>query len=261
MKKLLLLSAFILFSGSWATAQSSQEPPSGMSEIQAYSIFYENFQNESYDRALQFGRWIWQGMPETIEGYSDFDLKRNLRRLITIYSNLGANAADPATAEAYADTALTIFDKVSEKYGDELDAYDWAVRKGRFYESNSDNIEGASGKAVEEYMKAVKLKHEEFTKMADGYYVQSIVRNLISQENKEEALAFIEEAEPHASEKLQDFFGNARNKLFDSPDERIAFLESEVEKDPENEELLTQLQDLYEQQDMTSKLSEVSKKL
>ena len=70
MKKLLLLSAFILFSSSWTMAQSSHEPPSGMSEIQAYSIFYENYKSESYESSLQFGRWIWKGMPETIKGYS-----------------------------------------------------------------------------------------------------------------------------------------------------------------------------------------------
>ncbi|SMO81840.1 tetratricopeptide repeat protein [Fodinibius sediminis] len=261
MKKLLLLSAFILFSSSWATAQSTQEPPSGMSEIQAYSIFYENYKNESYEGALQFGRWIWKGMPETIEGYPKFDLKRNLRRLITIYSKLGENATDPAVAEAYADTALTIFDKVSEKYGSDLDAYQWSVRKGRFYETHADNIEDASAKAAAEYKKAFEQKPEEFTKMGDGYYVQSMLQNLIAQDKKDEALAIIEKAEPHAPEKLQNYFSNARNKLFDSPDERIAFLEGELADDPENEELLKQLQDIYESQDMVAKLTEINKKL
>lgn len=261
MKKLLLLSAFILFSGSWASAQSSQEPPSGMSEIQAYSIFYENFKNESYEESLQFGRWIWKGMPETIEGYPKFDLERNLRRLITAYSALGENAEDPSLAEAYSDTVMMIFDKVSEHFGDDLDTYAWAVRKGRFYESHSSYIDDAGAKAAAEYSKAFDLKPEEFTKMGDGYYVQIMLRNLISEGQKEEALAIIEEAEPYAPEKLKDYISNARNKLFDSPEERIAFLEGELEDDPESEELLKQLQDIYEQEDMVAKLNEVNKKL
>lgn len=261
MKKLLLLSAFILFSSSWTMAQSSQEPPSGMSEIQAYSIFYENYKNESYEEALQFGRWILKGMPETIEGYPKFDLKMNLKRLITIYSNLGQNAEDPSLAEAYTDTTLTIFDKVNEKYSGDLDAYEWAVRKGRFYESHADYIDDAGAKAAAEYKKAFDLKPEEFAKMGDGYYVQSMLRGLISQDKKDEALAIIEEAEPYAPEKLKDYFSNARNKLFDNPEERIAFLEGELKDDPKNEELLNQLQDLYEQQNMISKLNEVNKKL
>lgn len=261
MKKLLLLSAFILFSSSWATAQSSHEPPSGMSEIQAYSIFYENFKNESYEGALQFGRWIWKGMPETIEGYSKFDLKMNLRRLIKVYSSLSENAADPSLAEAYADTALAIYDKVSEKYGDDLNTYDWALLKGRFYESHSDYIDDAPSKAAVEYKKAFDEKPEEFTEMGDGYYVQSMLRNMISKGQKDEALAIIDEAEPYAPEKLKDYFSSARNKLFDSPEERIAFLEGELEDDPENEELLNQLQDIYERQGMTFKLNEINKKL
>ncbi|WP_372634573.1 tetratricopeptide repeat protein [Fodinibius sp.] len=261
MKKLLLLTAFIFFSSSWTMAQSSQEPPSGMSEIQAYSIFYENYKNESYEEALQFGRWIWKGMPETIEGYPKFDLKRNLRRLITVYSNLGENIEDPSLAEAYTDTALTIFDKVYETYGDDLDAYEWAVRRGRFYESHSDRIEDAATKAAAEYKKAFDLKPEEFTKMGDGYYVQSMLRDLISQDKKEEALAIIDEAEPYAPEKLNEYFSKARNKLFDTPEERITFLKGELEDDPENEELLTQLQDIYEREDMVSELNAISKKL
>lgn len=261
MKKLLLLSAFILFSSSWTMAQSSQEPPSGMSEIQAYSIFYENYKNDSYGEALQFGRWIWKAMPESIEDYPKFDLKKNLRRLITVYSELSGSTEDPSLAEAYADTALTIFDNISEKYGDELNTYDWAVRKGRFYESNSDHIDDASSKAAAEYKKAFDEKPEEFTNMNDGYYVQSMLRNLISQEKKDEALAIIEEAEPYAPEKLEEYFNSARNELFDSPDERIAFLEGELEDDPENEELLNQLQNIYEDEDMVSELNEVNKKL
>lgn len=261
MKKLLLLSALVLFGSSGVMAQSSPTPPSGMSEIQAYSIFYENYKNESYEGALQFGRWIWKGMPETIKGYSKFDLRTNLDRFVNIYGALSKKAQDPALAEAYADTALMIFDKIEQKYGDSLNKFEFAIDKGRFYQSHSNAIANAPEKAAEQYMKAFELQPEKFTKMADGYYVQALVQSLMSEDKKDKALAIIDKAEPYASSKLKDYFSSARNKLFDSPEERIAFLESELKKDPKNVKVLNQLQNIYEQQDMTQKLNEVSKKL
>lgn len=261
MKKLLLLSAFILFSSSWTMAQSSHEPPSGMSEIQAYSIFYENYKSESYESSLQFGRWIWKGMPETIKGYSKFDLKKNLRRLIKVYGKLGENAQDPSVGEAYTDTALTIFDKVYEKYGDDLDTYSWSLRKGRFYQSHSKYIDDASKKAAAEYEKAFNIDAEKFAKMSDGYYVKAMLQSLVSADKKDKALAVMDKAEPYASEELKNYFSSIKNDLFDSPDERIAFLKDELKKDPKNEKLLTQLRDIYESQEMAAKLNEVNKKL
>lgn len=261
MKKLLLLSALLLAGSSWTMAQSSQEPPSGMSEIQAYSIYYENYKSESYKSAINFGRWIWKGMPETIEGYSKFDLERNLRRLITAYGGLAEQAEDPSVAEAYTDTALTIFDKAHEHFGEDLDQFGWTVRKGRFYQSHSDYIDGSTEKAAAEYQKAFEMKPEEFTKMNNGYYVQVLLRHLVSEGQKDEALAMIEKVEPYAPDQLAEYISSARNELFDSPEERITFLEGELEDDPENEEILTQLQDLYEQAGMNDKLNEISKKL
>jgi len=261
MKKLLLIFTFIFFSSSWTMAQATYEPPSGMSEVGAYSIFYENYKSESYEGALKFGRWIWKAMPETLEGYSKFDLKSNLRRLIKVYGKLGANASDPSLGEAYTDTALIIFDKVYEKYGDNLDSYSWSLRKGRFLQSHADYIEDANAKAAKEYRKAFELKPEKFTKMSDGYYVQAMLQSLMDAGKKDAALALMEEAEPYASDKLKDYFSNARKDLFDSQDERIAFLEKELKKDPKNEEIRTQLRDIYERQEMSGKLSDVNKKL
>ncbi|MCW9706861.1 tetratricopeptide repeat protein [Fodinibius salsisoli] len=261
MKKLLLISAFIFFSSSWTMAQSSPEPPSGMSEIQAYSIFYENYKNDSYDGALQFGRWIWKAMPETIEGYSKFDLKMNLKRLIKVYGTLSTDAQDPALGQAYTDTALTIFQKISDKYGDNLDTYQWSLRLGRFYQNHSDYVENAPAKASAEYKKAFDLKPEEFTKAGEGYYIQSMLQSLVNDGQKDEALAVIKQTESYAPEKVKGYYDQVRNQLFDSPEERITYLEGKLADDPENVELLTQLRDLYERQANNQKVNELSKKL
>lgn len=265
MKKLILLSAFILFSSSLSLAQTEQgsaEPPSGMSEIQAYSIFLENYKSESYESAIQFGRWMWKAMPEKIKGYSRFDLKRNLERLVKAYSGLADKTQDPSLKEAYVDTALLIFDKTFKKFpDDETNTYDWYITRGRLYQTHSNVIDNSSQKAAEDYLKAYNLKPKEFTKYGDGYYMQVLVQNLVNAGEKDKALSIIKEAEPHASSKLKKYFNNVRNKLFDSPKERIAFLESRLKGNPKDEEILTQLRDLYEQEDMSQKASEISQKL
>lgn len=264
MKKLILIAAFIFLGSSWSLAQSEQssEPPSGMSEIQAYSIFYENYKNDSFEEAIKFGRWMWQGMPETIEGYSRFDLKRNIGRLVTSYNEVAQKQEDPSLQEAYVDTALLIYDKAFEKFSDNTDAkYDWYIKRGRLLQTHSDIVDNASMRAAEDYYKAFQLKPEELTKRSKGYYVQRILDDFSSGGKKDEALAVMKEAEPHAPEKLLNSFSDVREELFDSPEEQIEFLESELESNPEDEELLTKLRDVYQQQEMASKAREVSQKL
>lgn len=244
------------------TDQSSVSPPSGMNELQAYSIFYENYRAESYDRAVKFGRWIWKGMPETLEGYSQFDLKRNLDRLVTSYSNLAEETGDPSVQEAYVDTALTIFNKAFEKYGDdESFVYDWHIKQGRFYQTHSSVINDALSKASDSYREAYKVNPEEFTQRGDGYYMQIMLEEMIDEGLKDEALAIIKKTEGYAPQSLTDYYDDARNELFDSPKERITFLEGELEGNPEDEEIMNQLRDLYQDEGMTEKAMEMSRKL
>lgn len=266
MKKVtLLITAFILLGSSWSlaqTEQSSVQPPSGMSEIQAYSIFYENYKNDSFEEAIKFGRWMWKGMPEKIEGYSRFDLKRNLGRLITAYNEVGQKKEDPTLKEAYIDTALLIFDRAFEKFSDDTDAkYDWYIKRGRMLQTHSDLVENASMRAAEDYYEAFKLKPQELTKRAKGYYIQRILNEFASGGKKDEALAIIKKAEPYASDQLLNTFSNVRNKLFDSPEERIAFLEGELESNPNDQEVLTELRNVYQDQNMNAKAREISQKL
>ncbi len=265
MKKLLLLTVFILFGSSWSLAQSEQssaQPPSGMSEIQAYSIFYENYKSESYEMARQFGGWIWKNMPETIEGYSRFDLNTNLERLVTVYSGLAENEQDPSLKEAYIDTALLIAERSMEKFSDDSDTvFEWHIKRGRLYQTHSGMIDNSSARAAEEYLQAFEMKPEEFTKEGDGYYIRVLVRELANAGKKDQALAVMDKAEPYGSSKVQNFFNDKRGDLFDSPEERITFLEEQRKENPEDEEILTQLRDLYQDEEMTDEAREVGQKL
>lgn len=262
MKKLLLIPALLLFSSSWSSAQSSVEPPGGMAEIEAYSIFLENLRNDSYESAIEFGRWIWVGMPETIENYPKFDLERNLERLIEAYGGRSEEIQDPTVREAYLDTALTIYDKVFEKYSaDQIDYYDWHMNRGRFFQSHSDYIDNAMNKAAADYLEAFNLKPEEFTKNGEGYYMQVMIQNMVSNGEKDKVLALLKETESFAPTKLKNYYDKVRNQLFDSPEERITFLEGQLEDNPGDVEILTQLRELYRGQDMVDKAQKISQKL
>ncbi|WP_138430890.1 tetratricopeptide repeat protein [Fodinibius saliphilus] len=264
MKKLSLIVALLLFGSGITMAQKSTsvKPPNGLQEIAAYSLFYESYRNEAHERAAKFGRWIWQGMPEKIKGHPRFELKKNLKRLVKVYSGIAEKKQDPSLKEAYLDTALTISDKMFEKYPDAKDDhYSWYISRGRLYQKFASVLDNASVKAAENYKKAFDLKYEEFTNYGNGYYIQVMLQEMIGQNKKDEALAVMKKAEPYASEKVKDAFNKMRNQLFDSPKERLTFLEGRLKENPENTEVLKSLRDLYEEQEMIEEARKTSEKL
>lgn len=263
MKKLLVVIGLTVLSSSVVRAQasSSAEPPNGMSEIAAYSIFYENYKNEEYDAAINYGRWMWKNMPETLKGYSKFELPRNLNRLITCYGEAAKGFQNPSKREAYLDTALVIYDKAFKQLDSKIDPYEWHLSRGRFYQQHSDFIDNAMEKASEDYKVAFDKNAEKLTKASDGYYVQAMLQTMVSSGKKDEALAVIEKAQPYAGSKLKDYFDTTRNKLFDSPKERMAFLKKKVQQNPKDAESIKALRDLYVQQDMNKEAQGLNEKL
>lgn len=261
MKKLVLIIGLLIVSSPLLRAQSV-EPPSGMSELQAYSIFYENYKNEDYKSAIRFGRWIWINMPSTLKGYSRFELERNLERLIKAYGEVAKMQEDPSRRSAYLDTALIIFDKTFSELGkDQISMFDWRFQQGRFYQEHADFIDNGLSRAYSAYEELFQMNQERFVKLGEGYYAQITVQNLVSNGEKDKALQMIEAAEPHASEKVRSYFDQVRNQLFDSPKERIAFLEGKLKENPDSTAIINDLADLYEQEQMMGKARDMREKL
>lgn len=268
MKKLLTLFAAILLSSSTVFAQNGGDkatPPGGLSEVEAYYLFYSDFRNDNYESALRNGRWILVGLPKTIENYPKFDLATNLERFYTIYDEMAKKASDPSLKSAYVDSADMVFDKVFETFSeDEIDYYQWHLYRGRLYQEHADFVDSADAKATAEYEKAYKLNPQAMMETGEGYYIKVLLQNLASrgtEESKQKALAIIEEVEGDANEDLSEYFDKIRTKLFDSPEERMAFLEEKVEENPEDIESLRALGDLYEEQEMVAKAKEINEKL
>lgn len=264
MKKLLLLSALILFSGSWAVAQTEDttvKPPNGLSELQAYGLFRQHYKNDNYEDVIKFGKWMWKAMPTKIEGYPPFDLNKELNKLSTAYSGYAQEVQDPTLKRAYVDSALLIADRAMQKYTDDENVFDWRIKRGRILQSNVGIVDNANTKAAEEYFEAYQTMPKAFTERSDGYYMKSMIEEFVDAGKKDEVLAIIKETESYASSSVNDFYDDVRNDLFSSPKERITFLEGELEAEPENKEVLSQLRDLYQDQEMTAKATEVSQKL
>ncbi len=269
MKKLTLILVALLFIGTTDTfAQNGGdqvEPPYGLSELEAYSLFVTDFQNESYKSALNNGRWILKNMQKSIEGYNRYDLATNLDRFITIYEELAAQSTDPSLKSAYVDSANLIYDKVFDNFSqEEIDYVQWHINHGRLYQNNADYIDSAEVKAAEQYRKAYNLNPEEMTTTADGYYIKWLLNHLVSQDteaSKQEALGIIKKVESNAVENLKSYFDKIRDKLFDSPEERMTFLEGKLEENPEDLEVLRELRNIYENQDMVQKAQELNQKL
>lgn len=245
MKKYIALVTFLVAFSSAVNAQT--ETPYGMSEIQAYSIFYENYRTGDYEMAIQFGRWMIDNKPMTIEGNNRFSLPTQFDRMITAYSKISEEQTDPTLKSAYLDTAEAIFTDAFETFDEEtIDFYEWHLDRGRFYQQYSDNIEGSMEKAYADYEAAYELDPERFTNAGDGYYVRVLLSNYTNTGERDKALAMIETVEPHAGSDLLSSINQTRNELFSNPEERIVFLEEQFEKNPEDEALISEIAKLYE---------------
>jgi tetratricopeptide (TPR) repeat protein len=260
MKKYILSIALLFAVSSQAYSQS--EPPYGMSEIQAYSIFYENYRTGDYDMALQFGKWMLEKKPREIQGVNRFNLPRQYERMIDVYTELSKRETDPSSVSALLDSALTVYDDAFATFDEEeIDLYRWHFNRGRFFQENQNEIRDGLDRAYEDYLKAYELDAERFVQAGDGYYVQILLSNYISNEQRDEALELIEAVEPLAGGSLTQALDEARNSLFSDPEERIGFLESRLDDNPGDEAIIRELASMYENMGDRAKAIEFAEKL
>lgn len=260
MKKYIALTAIMFAFVSDAFSQT--EPPYGMSEIQAYSIFYENYRTGNYEMALQFGRWMIDNKPMKIEGANRFELPRQFERMINVYANIAEEQSDPSLRAAYLDTAVTIYEEAFATFDEEtIDYYDWHFKRGRFYQEHNSRIQNGLQKAYEDYEAAFEIDAERLTGAGDGYYVNLLLRKYANDGEREKALAMIDTVEPFAGSSLLQSIEEVRNELFSDPEERITFLESRLADNPQDEELISELATLYEGQGNRQKAIEYAEML
>lgn len=256
------IAVFAIMFAVTSNAYSQAEPPYGMSELQAYSIFYENYRTGSYEMALQFGKWMLEAQPRSIEGANRFSLPRQYERMINVYTELSKQESDPSISTAYLDTVQIIYDEAFEIFSeDEIDYYTWHFNKGRFYQENQSNISSGMDKAYEEYEKAYELDPERLAQAGDGYYINILLSNYVSKDERDKALAMIDEVEQFAGNSLMDQINEIRDGLFSDPEERIEFLEGRLADNPGDIALLKEIANLYEDQDNREKAIEYARQI
>lgn len=244
--------------------EAQSEPPSGMNELEAYAVFTDAVKSDEYQMAMNFGTWIIEATPRKLEGHPGFDLERQFDRMIDVYAGAAENEQDPAIKSDYLNKAADVFQKLGDTFSaDEIVVYSWELKEGRFYHEHRSNMEKTMDDAMQHYMNAYDSDPERFTKEADGYYAEVVLRDLSNKGERDRAFEIMDTMSPYASEGLKDAITETRESLFESPGERIEFYESQLENadDAEREEILVNLRDLYEQTENVQKSEEVALEL
>ena len=255
MKKSLFILVMTLCFGSVVKAQEIPTRP-----LETFSLFSTNFQMKDYAFALPYGKHLIQNYPKVLPEHPSYKGHIVFLRMIRIYSAMSDEAMDPAIKAAYLDSASTLFNQVFEIFTpDEIDMYDWTLERGKFYQTNADYIEGGMDRSITQYKKLLELDENRTIELGDGYYISLIVQDLVSNDERDQAVSLIEKAQGKVDSTTTEYFDRILNSLFSNPSERITFLEGKLASDPENVELIGELFDLYVRVDNNEKINEFGK--
>jgi tetratricopeptide (TPR) repeat protein len=254
------LVSLLLLGASTTPASAQNSEPDRQEKLMHYSLYFESFKNDNFKNARSDLLWILENAP----GLPKND-DRNYRRAVKMYEGLAEQAADEETRKAYLDTAATYLTSAPEKMGQqgiEFDRYKWERRKGRFVEKYQDSmpdIEGLKTPAAH-YRKAFELAPKEL----DAYYLQQVLKSYADANELQKALDFANTLEEKRGddEKVAQIISSVRESIFGkNPQARIAYLEEQVEANPDSTQLMTELFNAYNKQGNVSKASELSKRL
>lgn len=96
-----------LFSTELTQPTEDKEPPMEL-VLRHYSLYYESYKKEEYQKAAPDLRWILENAP--LAPHND---DRNLVRAVTLYTELWQRASSDAEKHAYADTLSMIVDQAT----------------------------------------------------------------------------------------------------------------------------------------------------
>lgn len=222
-----------------------------------YSLYAEDFNNGSYHTALPYLRWILRCKP----GYGTAG-DRNFRRAVTTYEEIGLASDDSAVTRTYLDSALYIFDIVVptlQDIGRDVDEYKWLFDKARFIQNHADLLEDIQSDVGPLYLEAFELDQSRL----QWYYLNYIITDFVQKDMKSDAVEFMDRVEDYRSEDVEIVSGLDawRGNLFTSPEERMTFVEGQLEKDPSNLDLIHELFELYQSEGLRDKVYELSPRL
>lgn len=237
--------------------ENGDDEPSESEIARHYSLYYENFNNENYARVVDDLEWMLENAP----GYPHDD-DRNFRRAASTYEALAEEAEDDADRQQYAERALELYTTAPEEMdelGIEYNEFRWMRNYGRFLQVFEDDVEEAPMTSTEAYLQAFEMSPEEL----DAYYIDRIIQGLLEEDERQEALDFMDRLEETRGEEdeVMEMITDVRDELFDSPEERYEFLEDRLASDPENADLLREQLELARDLGRRSDMYDISERL
>lgn len=199
-----------------------------------YSLYYEDFKNENYEGALPNLRWILQNAPSFPRNND-----RNFERAVKVYREIAVSQEDSELRQAYFDSALVIFDTAVSRLKDagaDVSERDWLFDKGKFIQENADDLPDLQPLVGDLYRQAYDLEPAKL----QPYYINYIIADYAQKGDKQSAVAFIDivEADFPDNSEIETLLDNWRGALFTSPEERFDFITNQLEKEPDNCELI-----------------------
>ncbi|GMQ80872.1 MAG: hypothetical protein BMS9Abin05_0301 [Rhodothermia bacterium] len=222
-----------------------------------YSLYAEYWRNKSFDSSLPYLRWILKCAPGFPSG-SD----RNYRRAVDVYEGIGMASEDPDVRRTYLDSALYIHDVAVPNLQDagiKADPFKWMFNKGRFMQSHAEALEDIQHEVGGVYRQAFEIDASRL----EPYYINFIISDLVLRDHKTDAIEFMDVAEEayKGNSEYSDMIKEWRGRLFTSPEERIEFLRSQLEDDPDNVELVSNLFNLYIDEEMRDMVYDLAPRL
>lgn len=224
-----------------------------------YSLYYEDFKNGNYESCMPYLRWIIQNAPTFPDSRND---DSNFERLIEAYEGLSTDNENSEISRAYLDSALAVFDSaipVLKENEADFSEITWKINKGRFIQNHSDQMEDLLETVPSIYLEAYELDPTR----VDAYYMRLIIDDLVRKEDKQGAIDLMNRINDNYLDNpdMVAYIASIRNSLFRSPDERIAFLESELETKPDDIEIISELFGIYLAQNYRDEAHQLGQRL
>jgi tetratricopeptide (TPR) repeat protein len=246
-----LTAALLLAAAPGVHAQASEQD-----KQQYYSLYVTDFRSDNYQSALRSLRWILENAPTYPKGDD-----RNYRRGFESYMGL-AKGASGEQRRTYIDSALAFADRAVAEVpaaGGEINEYEWLRRRARTIHQYSNLFDNGRARATGLFRTLYEQKPNEI----DPWYLDQIIRGYYSQNDKDAALTFLDTLKANRSgeAKVQELLDKWYPEFFETPTERIGFIEEQLAEDPENPELMQQLLTLYQQQGMGDEVARLQTRI
>ena len=239
-----------------AQAQECGDEVDSTAKLQNYSLYYESFKNKDFASSLPYLKWMLACAPGFAGPGKNDD--RNFDRAVDAYQGLSDATEDAGMKRAYLDTALVLFDTavpVLTEAGADVNEQEWIFNKGRFIQKNAAVLEDLQGDVGALYKTVYDNEPSQLNPLS--YYVNVIITDFARQDQKDAAIEFMEHVETnHGTDgDVMGIISGWRDRLFDSPEERMAFLENQLAKKPDDVKIIEELLDIYDELEELDKLS------